>query len=272
MGGFGGFLGGMDSDSVSQLADAAGGLDEPMQPSNAASPFPKPARIVVFTGPGLSREAGFAPFDPETMPSGVRLEEVVTREGFARDPGRVYDFYNKRRRELLAAAPNAAHEALAALDFMHPGDVLVVTRNIDDLHERAGNQAVTHTHGELLKARCMICNKVSDWLGDLAAADHCPVCGNGGHLRPHILWVGEEPLGMDTAYVALATCETFISIGNPGGGEPGRGFVAEAKRAGARTLEFAAEPTPLSPQFDERRHGRLADTVSVWAKRAIAIS
>jgi NAD-dependent deacetylase len=217
--------------------------------------FPRPPKIVVFTGAGLSRESGFAPFDPTMMPPGIGLEDVVTRDGFARDPALVQDFYNRRRREMQTAAPNRAHEALAALDLTLPGEVLIITRNIDDFHERAGNQAVIHTHGELLKARCLICTKISDWFDDLGTTDHCPVCGNIGHLRPHIVWVGEEPLSLDKAYIALATCDTFLSIGNAGAGEPGRSFLAEAKRAGAQTIEFAAEPTPLSAEFDERQHG-----------------
>jgi NAD-dependent deacetylase len=234
------------------------------------SPFPKPPRIVVFTGPGLSRESGFAPFDSATIPPGMSLEDVVTRDGFARDPELVQNFYNRRRRELRAAKPNPAHEGLAALDLAGLGEILVVTRNIDDLHERAGAQAVIHTHGELMKARCAICMKVSDWFDDLGGADDCPICGNNGHLRPHVVWVGEDPLRVDTVYIALATSEVFVSVGNAGGGEPGRSLLAEAKRAGARTIEFAREPTPASPEFSECLHGPLVETVPDWVKRAIA--
>jgi NAD-dependent deacetylase len=235
-----------------------------------SGPFPEPPKIIVFTGPGLSRESGFAPFEPATMPSGVGIEDIVTREGFERDPALVHDFYNRRRAELLAAKPNPAHEGLAALDLTRPGEMLVVTRNIDDLHERAGAQAVIHTHGELLKARCTICTKVSDWFDDLSERDNCPICGNNGHLRSHIVWVGEEPLGINIAYVALATCAMFVSIGNAGDGEPGRGFLAAAKHAGARTIEFAHEPTPLSAEFDECVYGPLTETVPDWVKQTIA--
>src|ERR1700692_2612810 len=159
-------------------------------------PFSQPPQIVVFTGPGLSRESGFAAFDPAAMPAGVILEDVVTRDGFARDPALVHEFYNRRRRELRAAKPNLAHEGLAALDLTRPGEVMVVTRNIDDLHERAGAQAVIHTHGELLKARCTICTRASQRYDDITAASDCPVCGNPGHLRPHVVWVGEAPRGI----------------------------------------------------------------------------
>src|SRR3954454_22081080 len=116
-----------------------------------------PPDIVAFTGGGLSREAGFSPFDPATMPPGLRLEDVVTRDGFARDPDRVNDFYNRRRRELRCVTPDAAYEALAVLEILRPREVLIVTRNIDDLHERAASRFVIHTPVELLKARCLIC-------------------------------------------------------------------------------------------------------------------
>jgi len=234
------------------------------------SPFRQPPKIVVFTGPGLSRESGFAPFDAATMPVGVGVEDVVTREGFARDPTLVQDFYNQRRRALRATTPNPAHEALATLDLTRPGEVLIVTRNIDDLHERVGTREIIHTHGELLKARCTICTQVSDWFDDLGERNDCPVCGNHGRLRPHIVWIGEEPLRVEAVYAALATCTMFVSIGNAGGGEPSRSFLAEAKRARAHTREFAREPTAASPDFDECTYGPLCETVPHGVKQMIA--
>lgn len=230
----------------------------------------KSPAIVVFTGGALSRETGFAPFDPEGMPPGLSLEDVVTKEGFARDPGRVQQFYNRRRRELLHVKPSPAHEALAVLDAVRSREVLVVTRNIDDLHERAGSQAVIHTHGELLKARCMICTNFSERLDDIEADTACPVCSNAGHLRPHVVWVGEEPLRMPTVYEALAHCGLFLAIGAPSGGEPARSFLAAARRAGARTVEFAPDPAPASGDFNERIAGPLSETVTAYVKKLIA--
>jgi NAD-dependent deacetylase len=237
------------------------------------TPWGQPPSIVAFTGAGLARASGFAPFDANRMPAGLRLEEIVTSEGFARDSERVREFYNLRRRQLLEAKPNAAHEALAVLDAVRRREVLVVTRNIDDLHERAGSQAVIHTHGELLKARCMICTKVSQCYDDIAAASGCPNCGNAGHLRPHVVWVGEAPLGIAQVYEALAQCRLFLVIGIAGGSEPAKSFLAEARRAGARTVEFADASTPnLRPHadpFDERIAGPLANTVPAYVKRLI---
>jgi NAD-dependent deacetylase len=208
------------------------------------SPLPPSPRIVVFTGAALSRDSGFAPFDPAAMPPGVTLEDVVTRDGFARDPAKVQDFYNRRRRELLERIkPNPAHEALAVLSLTHKGEVLIVTRNIDDLHERAGSNAVLHTHGELLKARCMICTRVSDRLDDITPESGCPICGNTGHLRPHIVWVGEEPQHIPLIFEALANCRTFAAIG-AGVSDLARSFLGEARRARAETIDLAPEAVP----------------------------
>jgi NAD-dependent deacetylase len=232
----------------------------------------RPPAIVAFTGGALARESGFAPFDPATMPAGVRLEDVVTRVGFARDPALVNDFYNRRRRELLGVRPNPAHEALAVLETLRPRETLIVTRNIDDLHERAGSKAVIHTHGELLKARCMICTRLSERYDDVTGDTACPHCGNTGHLRPHILWVGEEPLGMASVLEALAHCRLFLAIGVPVAAEPASGFAAAARRAGARPIAFNPEPPVDCVAFDEHIAGPLGQTVPVYVKRLVAES
>jgi NAD-dependent deacetylase len=232
------------------------------------SPWAKPPVIVAFTGGALARESGFAPFDQATMPEGLRLEDVVTREGFARDPERVNAFYNRRRRELMQVRPSAAHDALAVLETMRPREVLIVTRNIDDLHERAGSRAVIHTHGELLKARCLICTNLSERYDDITPAASCPVCGNAGHLRPGIVWVGEEPLGMASVYEALAQCRLFLAIGVPVAAEPASGFAEAARRAGVRRVAFAPDPSDSGP-FDELIAGPLGETVPAYIKRLV---
>jgi NAD-dependent deacetylase len=239
-----------------------------------STPWAPPPKIVALTGAGLSRTAGFAPFAADRMPSGLRLEDVVTEAGFARDPARVHDFYNLRRRELLGATPSAAHEGLAVLDIVRPRELLILTGNIDDFHQRAGSQAVIHLQGELLKARCRVCGKVSERRDDITAASDCPICGNKGHLRPDIVWVGEESLRIASVYQALAHCSLFLAIGANVGGEPAQSFLAEARRAHARTVEFAGEFNPeLSPHpkpFDERIPGPLVETVPEYVKRLIA--
>jgi len=235
-----------------------------------STPWGQPPKIVAFTGAALSRTAGFAPFAADRLPAGLRLEDVVTQEGFARDPARVQGFYNLRRRELLAAVPSAAHEGLAVLDVVRPRELLIVTGNIDDLHERAGSQAVIHLQGELLRAGCTICGKVSERYDDITEASDCPICGNKGHLRPHIVWVGEEPLRIASVYQALAQAALFLAIGVAIGNEPAQSFLAEARRAGARTVEFNPELSPNPEPFDERIAGPLAETVPDYVKRLIA--
>ncbi len=221
-----------------------------------STPWGQPPKIVAFTGAALSRTAGFAPFAADRMPAGLRLEDVVTQEGFARDPARVQGFYNLRRRELLAAVPSAAHEGLAVLDVVRPRELLIVTGNIDDLHERAGSRALIHLQGEL----------VSERYDDITEASDCPICGNAGHLRPHIIWVGDEPLRIASVYQALAHASLFLAIGVAIGNEPAQSFLAEARRAGAGTVEFNREILPNSEPFDERIAGPLAETVPEFVK------
>ena len=188
---------------------------------------------------------------------------------FTRDPERVNAFYNLRRRELMQVRPSAAHDALAVLETMRPREVLIVTRNIDDLHERAGSRAVIHTHGELLKARCTICTNLSERYDDITQAASCPVCGNAGHLRPGIVWVGEEPRGMASVYEALAQCRLFLAIGVPIAAEPAKGFADSVRRSDARRVAFAPDPSDPGP-FDELIAGPLAETVPAYIKRLIA--
>jgi NAD-dependent protein deacetylase/lipoamidase len=227
----------------------------------------------VLTGPGLAREAGFDPFAAAGMPSGLSLQDVVTPEGFAREPERVQGFYNARRRQLLTeATPSAAHEALSVLEMVRKNEVLIVTRNIDDLHERANSLAVLHTHGEMLKARCQICTNTSAWLDDITPDSVCPVCGNVGHLRPHVVWVGEPPLRMETVYEAVSHCPLLLVIGASVAAEPWAGLVADAGRAGARAIEFSHEAAPCPDLFDERISGPLNATVPAYVKQLIAES
>ena len=239
-----------------------------------STPWAQAPRIVAFTGAGLAREAGFAPFDPDGMPAGLRLENIVTGEGFARDPARVRGFYNLRRHQLLQTTPSAAHEGLSVLGAARPGELLIVCGTIDDLHERAGSRAVIHLHGELMKARCMICRQISERADDISAETDCPICGNKGHLRPHIVWVGEEPLHIASVFEALAHAGLFLAIGAAGGSEPAKSFLAEARRAGAGTVEFPGEfgrePAPDAEPFDERIPGPLRESVPKYVKRLIA--
>ena len=188
---------------------------------------------------------------------------MATPEAFARDPARVHAFYNARRAQLPGVVPNAAHLALARLEAAHPGRVLLVTQNVDDLHDRAGSQPV-HMHGELRRARCLACAATPAWPGDLATTTPCPACGATA-LRPDIVWFGEMPMHMDRIQAALATCRIFVSIGTSGNVYPAAGFVAEA--AQAHTLELNLEPT--SPAFAESRQGPATQLVPAWVEQQL---
>jgi NAD-dependent deacetylase len=228
--------------------------------------------IVVLTGAGISRESGLHTFrDADGIWATVRIEDVATPEAFARDPVRVQAFYNARRRGLLdpAVVPNAAHRALAALERAH-GDVLVVTQNIDDLHERAGQQRLLHMHGELLKAICADCGDVTEARADIAVDAACLACGAIGRLRPQVVWFGEMPLHMEEIAAALARCATFVAIGTSGNVYPAAGFVELAHQAGARTIELNLEPSQTRSLFHEAHHGPATAVVPAFVARMLA--
>ncbi|MGV9006790.1 MAG: NAD-dependent deacylase [Brevundimonas sp.] len=218
--------------------------------------------LVILTGAGISAESGVPTFRADDgLWMGHRIEDVATPEGFARDPARVQAFYNDRRRQLAQVEPNAAHQALADLAARWDGEILLVTQNVDDLHDRAHAAtppapgfALIHMHGELLKAACTVTGRVCDWPGDLAADQPSPF-HPAGRLRPHIVWFGEFPLQMDRIEAALDRCDLFVSIGTSGAVFPAAGFVQLARQAGARTVELNLEPTQGARLFDEGRYG-----------------
>ncbi len=231
-------------------------------------------RIVILTGAGVSKESGLDTFrDPDGIWSRVRIEDVATPEAFARDPDRVHAFYNHRREALLRpeVVPNAAHLALARLDAEWNGELLLVTQNIDDLHERAGSRRLVHMHGELLKARCLACGSVSPWRQPMTRDSLCPACGAEGTLRVQVVWFGEMPLEMDLIYEALGACDLFVSIGTSGNVYPAAGFVAEARANGrARTVELNLEPSEGFTLFDEHHHGPAGSEVPAFVERILA--
>ena len=213
-------------------------------------------RIVVLTAPGISRESGLDTFrDADGIWARGRIEDVTTPEAFASDPVRVHDFYNDRRRRLLSEAvrPNLAHCALAELESALDDRVLVVTQNIDNLHERVGSRNLIHMHGELLKASCVACGAALEWRADLSVETPCPDCGARGGLRPHVVWFGEMPLEMDRIAEALEACHLFLSIGTSGVVYPAAGFVRAVRARGlAHTVELNLEPSAGHGLFAER--------------------
>ena len=225
--------------------------------------------IVVLTGAGVSAESGVPTFrGPDGLWEGHRIEDVATPEAYARDPVLVQRFYDARRAALDRVEPNAAHLALARLDRDWPGDLLIVTQNVDDLHDRAGATAglteggrLVHMHGELRSALCGGCGAATPWHGDLTGAPPC-VCG--GTLRPDIVWFGEMPYAMDRIDAAIARCSLFVAIGTSGAVYPAAGFVAAGRRAGADTLELNLDTSAGSHLFAESRRGPASALVPAW--------
>lgn len=232
----------------------------------------KTGSIVVLTGAGISKESGLATFrDPDGIWATVRIEDVATPEAYARDPKRVHAFYNARRRGLVDPdiKPNLAHFALARLEAEWPGRVMIVTQNIDNLHERAGSRTLRHIHGEMLKSRCVQCGDVAECLVDIDEASACLACGTLGRLRPHVVWFGEMPFDLDEVYGALRRCGLFISIGTSGNVHPAAGFVEEARTHGAHTVELNLEPSAGHSLFAEAIHGPAAEIVPAYVERLI---
>ncbi len=228
--------------------------------------------IVILTGAGMSAESGIATFRAaDGLWENHRPEDVATPEAFDADPDMVHRFYNARRRQLLdgVVAPNAGHVALARLEKELDGDVLLVTQNIDDLHERAGSTRVLHMHGELLSSRCNLCEGVSEFRGDVDATTLCPLCGSEGGMRPHIVWFGEIPMGMDEIFTALERCDIFAAIGTSGNVYPAAGFVQVARASGAHTVELNLEPSWVNTQFEETRLGPAGTVVPEWVDEVL---
>ena len=231
--------------------------------------------IVILTGAGISQESGLSTFrDAGGLWDKMRIEDVATPGAFRRNPDLVYEFYNTRRRQLRDVQPNAAHTALAELERKSAEPVLVVTQNVDDLHERAGTRNLLHMHGELLRARCVSCHTVVPWAEDLSVFDACPNCGpipgaaegKTGRMRPHIVWFEEMPLYMEEIEQALAECTTFVSVGTSGNVYPAAGFAAQARAAGAKVVEINMEPSLGAHYFHVGHYGPATQMVPAWVR------
>lgn len=225
--------------------------------------------IVILTGAGVSAESGIATFrGPGGLWEGHRVEDVCTPEALARDPALVHRFYDLRRAALQSVAPNAAHKALARLDAEWPGDLLIVTQNVDDLHERAGARRMLHMHGALQSSLCAACGARATWIGDLPPGTRCHDCAAPA-LRPDIVFFGEIPYHMDRIEAAISRCNLFVSIGTSGAVYPAAGFVRMAAWHGARTLELNLDPSEGSRSFDESRLGPAGQLVPAWVEELI---
>ena len=225
---------------------------------------------MILTGAGISAESGLATFrGPDGLWEGYRVEDICTPAALARDPALVLAFYDARRRALGRVEPNPAHRALARLDAAWPGQLLIVTQNVDDLHERAGAKRLLHIHGELLSALCRACGTRTPFTGDMADGSACTACGTPRALRPDIVFFGEIPYGMERIEAALTEAHLFVSIGTSGAVYPAAAFVRLARSAGARTLELNLVPSTGSAWFDETRTGPAGQLVPAWVQELL---
>lgn len=227
-------------------------------------------RFVVLTGAGISAESGLPTFrDADGLWHGHHPEEVATTGAYERDPALVQRFYDERRAALSGVEPNAAHVALARLEAALGDDLLLVTQNIDDLHERGGSQRVLHLHGELRSALCTSCGSRHRWTGGLGTWPPCPSCGAHA-LRPDVVWFGEIPYRMPEVFDALGTAEVFCAIGTSGVVYPAAGFGQEAAAYGARTVELNLARSELAPWFHDVRSGPATELVPAWVDEVLA--
>ena len=217
-------------------------------------------KFAILTGAGISAESGLGTFrDKDGMWTKYDLDEMATPEGFARNPALVHDFYNARRANCVAAYPNAAHIALAAL-AQGPHDVTLITQNVDDLHSRAGSAEVIHMHGELMRAICADCRARWDAPLVMSPDDTCPRCCAKA-TRPDIIWFGEIPYGMDDIAAAVSASDLFVAIGTSAEVYPAAGLVELAR---GQTLEINLEPSARANAFDDHRFGPATELVPAW--------
>lgn len=222
--------------------------------------------IVILTGAGISAESGLGTFrDEGGLWAQHRIEDVATPEGFARDPALVVEFYNTRRAQAHEAVPNAGHTALAHLQREHKGEVLLVTQNVDGLHEKAGSTDVVHMHGALESALCGACEHRWEAPLVMRVGQACPRCAAPA-ARPDIVWFGEIPYYMDRIEAALMQADIFAAIGTSGNVYPAAGFVQLAAHVGAKTVEMNLDPSENVALFEETRAGKASQTVPDWVE------
>lgn len=228
-------------------------------------------RILFLTGAGISAESGLATFRSEDgLWNHHRVEDVATIEAYYHNPDYVHDFYNTMKPELWKAKPNAGHLAITKLQNEYPGEVHIITQNIDTLHEKAKSRNVIHIHGQINQAVCMNCGHILETWGDVSTETVCENCGVAAMMKPNIVFFGENLLGMDKVEQLLRSSDLFVSVGTSGVVYPAAGFVQTAKYYGADTIEFNLEPTSNNLFFDRHVMGKAGDTLPKFVNELLA--
>ena len=222
-------------------------------------------RVFVLTGAGISAESGVRTFrDAGGLWEDHRVEDVATPEGFAGDPELAWRFYSERRRQAGSVRPNAAHLTLARLGQTLGDRLFLCTQNVDPLHEKAGSPQVHHMHGELFKTRCESCDR-PPFFDEELYLQGAPRCACGGRLRPHVVWFGEIPFGMDRIYEELNECDLFVTVGSSGAVYPAAGFASHLRHVPnsrgrfARCVYVGLERPDNTHSFDECRLGKAGE-------------
>jgi NAD-dependent deacetylase len=214
---------------------------------------PQQERLFVLTGAGVSAESGLATFRGSGgLWNGYRVDQVATPEAWDADPELVWRFYSMRRRDALAAEPNAAHLALANVEQKLKKNFYLCTQNVDDLHERAGSLRIHHMHGSLFESRCVGCEVPFSDRKFYETRKDLPVCQDcGSAVRPHIVWFGEVPLDMETIYGELERATRLLVVGTSGSVYPAAGLVHIAGQRGIQTVYVGPEEPLNADAFDE---------------------
>ena len=218
-------------------------------PAAVAARIAAARRVVAFSGAGVSRESGLDTFrGAGGLWERMRPEELATPQAFRRDPDRVWRWYASRFRTAAAAAPNPAHLALARWDGLFPS-FLVVTQNVDNLHQRAGTRRLLELHGSLATVFCERCGNRRA-MGEAVASspEQAPACACGGLFRPGGGWFGEAlpEAVMEEAFAEAARADLFVAVGTSATVYPAAGLIEVAHRAGACLIEINPEPTPFA--------------------------
>jgi NAD-dependent deacetylase len=226
--------------------------------------------IVILTGAGISAESGLGTFrDKGGLWKKFNPADLASPRTFAKEPARVHEFYNMRRANCIDAKPNEAHLALAKLERDYSGQVLIVTQNVDDLHQRAGSVNVLQMHGALLRAKCSTCGAKWQTALVMRAQDTCPTC-HAQSCRPDIVWFGESPYHMPEIRTAIAACDLFVVIGSSGSVYPAAGFAAIAKKRGSQTLSINLDTSSAADQFDQQMLGPATRMVPRWINQVLS--